>query len=66
VKNDVDVGLRPEADRPVETRVRLVRARLSPNLCSHGLPLWAIDDEHWHVVAREREQPILMACEVRP
>ena len=43
-----EVGIRPDADRPVETTVKTTTARELERRCVHGRVAWLIGSTKWH------------------
>lgn len=60
--DDDGVGLRPGAERPIETQVSLAAAAQLSEPCPHGKVQWRIDGELWHVKSLTRSHPFLVPC----
>jgi hypothetical protein len=43
-----DVGIRPGADRPIETAVKTTTAKRLARRCPHDRVAWQIGAQRWH------------------
>jgi hypothetical protein len=58
-----DVGIRPGADRPVETQVKTTTAKRLTRRCAHDRVAWQIGAQRWHAKSdTEGEENLLEPC----
>ncbi len=61
-----DFKLKPGAADPITTTFTPTRAERLAQPCAHGLEVWRIDGERWHVTTLQNGHPVLMPCKPRP
>lgn len=58
-----DVGIRPGADRPIETDVKTITAKQLARKCAHDRVAWQIGAQRWHAKSNiAGEENLLEPC----
>lgn len=58
-----DVGIRPDAETPVQTQVSMTTAKQLARRCAHGRLVWVIGGQRWHAKSDAAgEENVLEPC----